>query len=153
MTPSKAKTLPPRSKVKPADTWNLASLFKSDAYQRGETELVIIITPYFVEPTSGRLRTPLTDRVPPTDADRLVYQRLNHPTPPRRVAVGRGQNVGPAARIKPAAISSVALSRLIRDHLPRGRRGVKRCRKDRSSKDFRIPSIHPQQRATSSASA
>ncbi len=66
----------------------LGSLFKSDAYQRSETELVIIITPYFVEPTSGRLRTPLTDRVPPTDADRLVLQRLNHPTPPRRVAVG-----------------------------------------------------------------
>ena len=27
----KAKTLPPRSKVKPADTWDLSSLFKSDA--------------------------------------------------------------------------------------------------------------------------
>jgi pilus assembly protein CpaC len=78
----------------------LGSLFKSDAYQRSETELVIIITPYFVEPTSGKLRTPLTDRVPPTDADRLVYQRLNHPTPPRRVAVGREQNVGPTAGFK-----------------------------------------------------
>ncbi len=78
----------------------LGSLFKSDAYQRSETELVIIITPYFVEPTGGKLRTPLTDRVPPTDADRLVYQRLNHPTPPRRVAVGREQNVGPSAGFK-----------------------------------------------------
>jgi len=79
----------------------LGSLFKSDAYQRGETELVIIITPYFVEPTNGKLRTPLTDRVPPTDADRLVYQRLNHPTPPRRVAVGREpQSVGPTAGFK-----------------------------------------------------
>lgn len=79
----------------------LGSLFKSDAYQRGETELVIIITPYFVEPVNGKLRTPLTDRVPPTDADRLVYQRLNHPTPPRRVAVGREtQTVGPTAGFK-----------------------------------------------------
>ncbi|TAJ39785.1 MAG: type II and III secretion system protein family protein [Reyranella sp.] len=78
----------------------LGTMFKSDAYQRGETELVIIITPYFVEPTNGKLRTPLTDRVPPTDADRLVYQRLNHPTPPRRVAVGREQNVGPTAGFK-----------------------------------------------------
>jgi pilus assembly protein CpaC len=78
----------------------LGSLFKSDAYQRSETELVIIITPYFVEPTSGKLRTPLTDRVPPTDADRLVYQRLNHPTPPRRVAVGREQSAGPSAGFK-----------------------------------------------------
>jgi pilus assembly protein CpaC len=78
----------------------LGSLFKSDAYQRQETELVIIITPYLVEPTSGKLRTPLTDRVPPTDADRLVYQRLNHPTPPRRVAVGRAQYSGPSAGFK-----------------------------------------------------
>lgn len=78
----------------------LGSLFKSDAYQRSETELVIIITPYFVEPTSGKLRTPLTDRVPPTDADRLVFQRLNHPTPPRRVSVGREQYAGPSAGFK-----------------------------------------------------
>ena len=27
----KTKSLPPRSKVKPADKWNLASLFKTDA--------------------------------------------------------------------------------------------------------------------------
>lgn len=77
----------------------LGTLFKSDAFQRSETELVIIITPYFVEPTSGKLRTPLTDRVPPTDADRIIYQRLNHPTPPRRVAVGR-EPVGPSAGFK-----------------------------------------------------
>ena len=43
----------------------LGALFKSDAYQRSETELVIVITPYFVEPTSGHLKTPLTGRVPP----------------------------------------------------------------------------------------
>jgi len=67
----------------------LGTLFKSDAYQRSETELVIIITPYLVEPTNGKLRTPLSDRVPPTDTDRLVMQRFNHPTPPRRMAVGR----------------------------------------------------------------
>jgi pilus assembly protein CpaC len=79
----------------------LGSLFKSDRYQRSETELVIIITPYLVEPTSGPLRTPLTDRVPPTDVDRLVMQRYNYPTPPRRLAVGREtQPVGPTAGFK-----------------------------------------------------
>jgi Flp pilus assembly secretin CpaC len=76
----------------------LGTLFKSDAYQREETELVIIITPYLVEPTSGQLRTPLTDRVPPTDVDRLVMQRFNHPTSPRRLAVGRETTqAGPTA--------------------------------------------------------
>jgi pilus assembly protein CpaC len=79
----------------------LGSLFKSDAYQRSETELVIIITPYFVEPTSNKLQTPLTARVPPTDVDRLLMQRYNHPTPPRRLAVGRETApVGPTAGFK-----------------------------------------------------
>jgi len=79
----------------------LGTLFKSDAYQRSETELVIIITPYFVEPTSNKLQTPLTGRVPPTDVDRLLMQRYNHPTPPRRLAVGREPTaVGPTAGFK-----------------------------------------------------
>ncbi len=78
----------------------LGTLFKSDAYQRSETELVIIITPYFVEPTSGPLRTPLTARVPPTDADRLLLQRYNHPTPPARITGGRQQYAGPSAGFK-----------------------------------------------------
>jgi pilus assembly protein CpaC len=75
----------------------LGTLFKSDAYQRAETELVIVVTPYFVEPTSGKLRTPLDRRVPPTDVDRIVMQRLNHPTPPQRLTVGREQYAGPSA--------------------------------------------------------
>jgi pilus assembly protein CpaC len=79
----------------------LGTLFKSDAYRREETELVIIITPYFVEPTSNKLQTPMTGRVPPTDVDRLVMQRYNHPTPPRRVSVGRETTaVGPTAGFK-----------------------------------------------------
>jgi len=78
----------------------LGTLFKSDAYQRSETELVIIITPYFVEPTSGRLRTQLSNRVPPTDADRLVLQRFNHPTPPVRITGGGQQYAGPSAGFK-----------------------------------------------------
>ncbi|MBS0548065.1 MAG: pilus assembly protein N-terminal domain-containing protein [Proteobacteria bacterium] len=80
----------------------LGSLFKSDAYQRQETELVIIVTPYFVEPSSGPLRTPFSGRVPPTDADRVVYQRLNHPTPPATMSVSGGGRTaaGPAAGFK-----------------------------------------------------
>ena len=79
----------------------LGALFKSDAYQRSETELVIVITPYFVEPTSGHLKTPLTGRVPPTDADRLLFQRYNHPTPPQRMSGRVGsQAAGPTAGFK-----------------------------------------------------
>jgi hypothetical protein len=49
----------------------------------------------------------------------------------------------PAGCISPRSISSVALSRLIFDHLLRVRRGVKRCRKKRSSKPAFWLSIHP----------
>ncbi|WP_139374148.1 type II and III secretion system protein family protein [Enhydrobacter aerosaccus] len=77
----------------------LGSLFKSDAYQRDETELVIIVTPYFVEPVNGKLRTPLSGRVPPTDADRIVYGRFNNPTPPQRLSVGQ-QTSSPSAGFK-----------------------------------------------------
>jgi pilus assembly protein CpaC len=80
----------------------LGALFKSDAYQRSETELVIVITPYLVEPVSERLRTPLTGRVPPTDVDRILLGRTNHPTPPQRTVVGREQRqyAGPSAGFK-----------------------------------------------------
>jgi pilus assembly protein CpaC len=78
----------------------LGALFKSDAYQRAETELVIIATPYFVEPSSGQLRTPLSNRIPPTDVDRIVMGRFNHPTPPQRTVVGREQYAGPSAGFK-----------------------------------------------------
>jgi Flp pilus assembly secretin CpaC len=80
----------------------LGSLFKSDAYQRSETELVIIVTPYFVEPSSQQLRTPFSDRVPPSDADRLLLQRMDHPTPPATMAVSGGgrQAAGPTAGFK-----------------------------------------------------
>jgi pilus assembly protein CpaC len=77
----------------------LGALFKSDAYQRNETELVIIVTPYFVEPVNGPLRTPLSSRVLPTDADRIVYGRFDHPTPPQRLTVGQ-QISGPTAGFK-----------------------------------------------------
>ena len=78
----------------------LGTLFKSDAYQRAETELVIVVTPEFVTPTNGQLRTPMTGRVPPTDVDRLLLQRTDHPTPPNRIAVGRTPQTGPSAGFK-----------------------------------------------------
>jgi Flp pilus assembly secretin CpaC len=78
----------------------LGALFKSDAYQRAETELVIIATPYLVEPSSGQLRTPLSNRIPATDVDRIVMGRFNHPTPPQRTVVGREQYAGPSAGFK-----------------------------------------------------
>ncbi|MDE2357196.1 MAG: type II and III secretion system protein family protein [Alphaproteobacteria bacterium] len=51
----------------------LGSLFRSDSFQHDETELVIIVTPYIVKPSNGRLAAPTDGYLPPSDAARLLY--------------------------------------------------------------------------------
>lgn len=51
----------------------LGALFKSDRYQRNETELVIVITPYLVKPVSaGQIRLPTDGYQAPTDLQRWL---------------------------------------------------------------------------------
>jgi pilus assembly protein CpaC len=45
----------------------LGMLFRSTSYQRDETELVIIVTPYLVRPVSGQLATAADGYRAPTD--------------------------------------------------------------------------------------
>jgi len=49
----------------------LGALFRSTKYQRQETELVIIVTPYLVRPVSGQLATPTAGYRAPSDAERV----------------------------------------------------------------------------------
>lgn len=55
----------------------LGALFRSDKYQRNETELVIIVTPYLVRPVDAvsALQTPGDDMNPPSDFDRILMLR------------------------------------------------------------------------------
>jgi len=55
----------------------LGPLFRSDRFQRNESELVIIVTPYVVRPVSdpGALATPVDGFRPATDLDRVLRQR------------------------------------------------------------------------------
>ncbi len=55
-----------------ADLPILGMLFKSDRFRRKETELVIIATPYLVEPSSTPLQIPQTGMRLPTDFERVV---------------------------------------------------------------------------------
>ena len=50
----------------------LGSLFRSTAYRRDETELVIIVTPYLVRPVSRQLALPTDGYRVPTDAERVL---------------------------------------------------------------------------------
>jgi pilus assembly protein CpaC len=55
----------------------IGALFKSNDFQRGESELVIIVTPYIVQPApnSSALRTPIDGFRPATDLDRILFGR------------------------------------------------------------------------------
>jgi pilus assembly protein CpaC len=48
----------------------LGTLFRSTKFQRNETELVIIVTPYLVRPVSGQLATPVDGYRAPDDLQR-----------------------------------------------------------------------------------
>jgi pilus assembly protein CpaC len=47
----------------------LGMLFRSTSYQRDETELVIVVTPYLVRPVSHQMATPADGYRAPSDAD------------------------------------------------------------------------------------
>ncbi len=64
----------------------LGPLFRSTRFQREESELVIIVTPYLVRPASTRLSTPLDRLRQPSELERLLEGRLVS----RRVAPGAG---------------------------------------------------------------
>jgi pilus assembly protein CpaC len=55
----------------------LGALFRSDSYQRAQTELVIVVTPYIVHPISHPESVMMPDQnyVPPNDVDRFLKLR------------------------------------------------------------------------------
>ncbi len=84
-----------------ADIPILGSLFRSDTFLRKESELVIIVTPYIVEPSSNsQLATPADDFRPPHDLDRIFYgaqwRRDLVPGGPGPLAARRPRLAGPA---------------------------------------------------------
>ncbi len=79
----------------------LGALFRSDAYRRQETELMIVVTPYIVRPTSGRLTLPTDKFQPPKDMERFLLGRTHVQQPAQGPAApldpsGRPGLVGPA---------------------------------------------------------
>jgi pilus assembly protein CpaC len=55
----------------------LGALFRSDSFQRGQTELVIVVTPYIVRPINdpNALRSPDDGYRVPNDIERILYLR------------------------------------------------------------------------------
>jgi pilus assembly protein CpaC len=56
----------------------IGALFRSEAFTRDESELVIIVTPYIVRPTNERLATPVDNFDVPSDSARIfMNEKLN----------------------------------------------------------------------------
>jgi pilus assembly protein CpaC len=70
----------------------LGALFKSDRFQRDESELVIIVTPYVVTPTRGKLSSPTDGYEPPHDIERFYPGGTNKKKP----TAGKSKTVQPA---------------------------------------------------------
>ena len=82
----------------------LGALFRSTSYQRNETELVIIVTPYLVRPVSGQLAVPTQGYRAPTDFQQVIGGQVF------TGVSGPAASVPPpgAARALPGATTAVA---------------------------------------------
>lgn len=88
----------------------LGALFRSNSFQRNETELVIVITPYLVKPVNANdIVLPTDGYKAPTDLDRVLFGQLGGGTsggarpkpsmeagPPAQPAVGATAPIAPA---------------------------------------------------------
>jgi pilus assembly protein CpaC len=74
----------------------LGNLFSSKAYQRRETDLVIIVTPYLVKPIdpSKKVRTPMDDTKAPKPLDYFLGNREELRV--SQVSGGKGEAIRPA---------------------------------------------------------
>jgi pilus assembly protein CpaC len=74
----------------------LGALFQSRDFQSGETELVVIVTPYLVEATSpDDLASPTDGFSPPSDAETILLSRLNATYGPKGHGQPKGALKGP----------------------------------------------------------
>lgn len=72
----------------------LGALFRSDAFRRQESELMIIVTPYIVRPVAARIPLPTDGYVPPKDIERFLLGRNHVAQPP----AGPSQPLDPMGR-------------------------------------------------------
>lgn len=84
-----------------ADLPVLGALFRSNAFDRGDTELVILVTPYLVEPSSGKEMALPTDGLNyATFVEQIFERRLVKQTPHKGQAPAFGPGgvrlIGPA---------------------------------------------------------
>lgn len=91
----------------------IGTLFRSTRFQNGQSELVIIITPYIVRPTGEKLALPMDGFSPPSEEERLLDMRYSSGNPDMRpmsgepIAVREAPQPAAAAAV-PATVAPVA---------------------------------------------
>ena len=82
----------------------LGALFRSNAFQNKETELVVIVTPYLVKPVppGKKLKTPLDDSLAGNDLDFFLNGRAEIPKTTNNL-IQNGQDFGPVGIAVPGA--------------------------------------------------
>ena len=85
----------------------IGTLFRSSHFQNGQTELVVIITPYIVKPTSQKLALPTDGLAPPSESERIFGDRTNSADPTARPMSGEPIAI-PAKRDAPIPSNSSA---------------------------------------------
>jgi len=81
----------------------LGQLFRSEAFQRNESELVILVTPYIVRPASEQMAMPTDGLMAPTDSDMILHNLMNGKSavPPAAPPAAPPATATPAAMITP----------------------------------------------------
>ena len=78
----------------------LGALFRSRDYLAGETELVIIVTPYLVSPTDpSRMQTPVDGLEMASDAETIFLGRMNRAYRPDQSAPAASDWQGPVGYV------------------------------------------------------
>jgi len=80
----------------------LGALFRSRDYQEGETELVVIVTPYLVQPTNpNNLQTPADGLKIANDAETILLGHINsaYHAPPQAAAAAETNYQGPVGYV------------------------------------------------------
>ncbi|PHQ69609.1 MAG: pilus assembly protein [Sneathiella sp.] len=81
----------------------LGALFRSASFQRNETELLIIVTPYLVRPSNSRIAEPTDGYIPPTNKDLYVdgvnFRPTSSAAKPKNTAESDVKLAGPAGFI------------------------------------------------------
>jgi pilus assembly protein CpaC len=94
----------------------LGALFRSEAFQRNESELVILVTPYIVRPVSSseQMAMPTDGLTTPNDAERVFMGQLNgkSPTPQQPTSVPPADDTNTAVVLPDGRKASAPLNQV-----------------------------------------